>query len=42
MLQQTRSKCVYIYSETSVYRDREEYITQENDGKKIYKNLKSP
>ena len=26
---------IYIYSETSLEGDREEYITQENDGKKI-------
>ena len=39
---------IYIYSETSLEGDREEYITQENDGEKnyiyteIYENLKSP
>ena len=32
----------YIYSETSLKGDREQCITQENDGKKIYENLKSP
>ena len=37
-----------MYFETLSYGDREEYITQENDGKKnyidihIYENLKSP
>ena len=33
---------IYIYSETSLQGDREECITQENDDKKIYENLKSP
>ena len=42
---------IYIHSETSLQGDREEYVTQENDGKKkniyiyiyidIYENLKS-
>ena len=33
---------IYIYSETSLQGDTEECITQENDDKKIYENLKSP
>ena len=33
---------IYIYSEPSLQGDREECITQENDDKKIYENLKSP
>ena len=32
---------IYIYSETALQGDRKEYITQENDDKKIYENLKS-
>ena len=32
----------YIYILKRHYKDREEYVTQGNDGKKYVKNLKSP